>query len=140
MSPWLKLVVGIAATAGSAWIFHGPAGYGQRLIDGLDAKVQPLVVKQGVPAVTASFPRPLSRDLRFAGPANAFQRTGFVEVVRDANVRGLRTVGWSAADAPGGAARLMPLFVESLVWQLGAFAAGLLAAYSVFGRNTRNYR
>ena len=106
-------------------------------IDGLDAQVQPLVAKQGVPAVTASFPSPLSRDLRFSGLANAFQRTGFVEVIRDANIRGLSTVGWTGLD---GGARLMPLFLESLLWQLGAFAAGLLAAFGMFGRNTRNYR
>ena len=137
MSPSLKMLVGLTATVGSAWIFHGPAGYGQRLIDGLDAQVQPLVAKQGVPAVTASFPSPLSRDLRFSGPANAFQRTGFVEVIRDANIRGLSTVGWTGLD---GGARLMPLFLESLLWQLGAFAAGLLAAFGMFGRNTRNYR
>lgn len=35
---------------------------------------------------------------------------------------------------------MLPLFVESLIWQLGGFGLGLLAAYGMFGRATRNYR
>ena len=100
MPPSIKMLIGLAATVGSAWIFHGPAGYGQRLIDRLDAQVQPLVRKQEVASVRASFPRPLSRDLRFSGEANSFQREGFVEVIRDADIRGLRTVGWDRAVGP----------------------------------------
>lgn len=34
----------------------------------------------------------------------------------------------------------LPLFAESLIWQLGAFGLGLAAAYGMFGRRTQNYR
>lgn len=33
----------------------------------------------------------------------------------------------------------LPLFAESLIWQLGAFLLGLAAAYGLFGRRTRHY-
>lgn len=33
----------------------------------------------------------------------------------------------------------LPLFAESLIWQLGAYMVGLAAAYGVWGRRTRNY-
>lgn len=34
----------------------------------------------------------------------------------------------------------LPLFAESLVWQLGAYMLGLAAAYGMFGRSTQGYR
>lgn len=136
MPPVAKMMIGIAATVGSAWIFHGPAGYGQRLIDGLNAQVQPIIRKQELPTVTASFPDPLSRDLRFSGQANDFQRGRFVEIIQEANIRGLRTVGWTG----GGGGWMTPLFLEGLIWQLGAYALGLAAAFGVFGRRATNYR
>lgn len=98
MSPSLKMLTGLAATVASAWIFHAPAGYGRRLIDRLDARVRPVVARQELPTVTASFAdSPLSRDLLFTGPANAFQRGRFVEIVQEENIRGLRSVGWDPA-------------------------------------------
>lgn len=33
----------------------------------------------------------------------------------------------------------LPLFAESLIWQLGAYMLGLACAYGMFGRSTRNY-
>lgn len=98
MSPIVKMGIGLAATVLSAWLFHGPAGYGKRLLDGIDAQIQPIVAKQDVPAVKARMAHdPMSRDLRFSGPANDFQRQGFVEVVQDAKVRGLRSIAWETA-------------------------------------------
>lgn len=35
---------------------------------------------------------------------------------------------------------ILPLFVESLIWQLGAYMLGLVAAYGMFGRSTQGYR
>ena len=34
----------------------------------------------------------------------------------------------------------LPLFAESLIWQVAAYAMGLAAAYGVFGRQGSNYR
>ena len=34
----------------------------------------------------------------------------------------------------------LPLFAESLIWQIGAYGLGLVAAYGMFGRRTRYYR
>ncbi|HZF44430.1 MAG TPA: hypothetical protein VEZ48_13585 [Sphingomonadaceae bacterium] len=103
MPPSLKALIGLAATVLSAWLFHGPAGYGQRLIGKLDAHVQQVVAKQELKTVTARFPRPLSRDLRFSGEANSFQRQRFVEIIQDEEIRGLRSVGWDRTPAPSAA-------------------------------------
>ena len=34
----------------------------------------------------------------------------------------------------------LPLFAESLIWQLAAYGVGLLCAYGIFGRADRGYR
>lgn len=100
MSPLLKIATGLAATVLSAWLFHGPVGYGQRVIDGLNAQVQPVVVRQELSTVSAGFPRPLSRDLRFSGEANSFQRQRFIEIIQDEEIWGLRSLGWDRASRP----------------------------------------
>lgn len=98
MSPLLKIATGLAATVLSAWLFHGPAGYGQRVIDGMNAQVQPVVARQELKTVAAGFTRrPLSRDLRFSGEANSFQRQRFIEIIQDKEIRGLRSIGWDRA-------------------------------------------
>lgn len=100
MSPSMKFATGLAATVLSAWLFHGPAGYGQRTIDGLNAQVQPIVARQLLSTVSAGFPSPLSRDLRFSGEANSFQRQRFIEIIQDAEISGLRSVGWDRGSPP----------------------------------------
>ncbi len=98
MSPLFKFSIGLAATLASAWLFHGPAGYGERVLAGLEAQVRPLVARQEVRSVTAAFPRdPMSRALTFRGAANDFQRERFVELVQEANIRGVRSIGWDPA-------------------------------------------
>lgn len=100
MSPSIKMLIGIAVTVGSAWAFHAPGGYGARAIGKLDAAIRPVVEAQELPGVTAAFRRdPLSRDLRFSGAANSFQRTRFVELIQEEDVRGLRSIGWDP-DSP----------------------------------------
>lgn len=95
MPPFVKFLFGLAATVASAALFHGPAGYGERLLNNLDARVQPIVARQELSGVTATLARtPMARDLVFRGPANDFQRERFVEIIQEANVRGLRSVGW----------------------------------------------
>lgn len=113
MSPSLKFLFGLGTTFASAALFHGPGGYGERLLAGLDARVRPIVARQELPTVTAAFARdPLARDLIFRGPANDFQRQRFVEIIQEENILGLRSVGWHPASppvnrrqAPGNAAR-----------------------------------
>ena len=101
MSPLLKFACGSAATVVSAWLFHGPGGYGERLINKLNAQVQPVVARQELSTVRADFRRnPLSRDLRFSGEANSFQRKGFVEIIQDEEIYGLRSVGWDRKSRP----------------------------------------
>lgn len=101
MSPIIKIWIGLAATLASAALFHGPAGYGERLLAGLESQVQPLVAKQEVESVHAGFARdPMSRSLVFRGPANDFQRQRFVELVQEENIRGIRSIGWDPASPP----------------------------------------
>lgn len=101
MPPLAKFVIGLAATIASAGLFHGPAGYGRRVIDHLDSQVQPLVARQELEGVTASFGRnPLTRDLLFRGPANYFQRGRFVEIMQEEQIKGLRSVGWDPRSPP----------------------------------------
>lgn len=98
MPPTVKILVGLAATIASAWLFHGPAGYGERLLAGLEAQVRPLVARQDVESIGVSFERdPMSRNLQFRGAANDFQRQRFVELVQEANIRGVASVGWDPA-------------------------------------------
>lgn len=98
MSPTVKICIGFAATLASAWLFHGPAGYGERLLAGLEAQVQPLVARQEVESVSASFVRdPMSRALVFRGAANDFQRRRFVELVQERNIRGIASIAWDPA-------------------------------------------
>lgn len=104
MPSYAKLLIGLAATMLSAWLFHGPAGYGQRAIDRLDAQVQPIVAKQELSTVSAAFARsPLARDLEFSGEANDFQRSRFVEIIQEAQIRGLRSIAWTTPARPTGA-------------------------------------
>ena len=101
MSPFPKMLVGLAVTVASAWVLHGPLGFGQRLLGKLDAQVQPVMAKQELPSVTASFGRdPMTRDLRFRGQANSFQRQRFVEIIEDQRIRGVRSIGWDPASPP----------------------------------------
>lgn len=98
MSPAVKIWIGLAATLTSAALFHGPGGYGERALSGLEAQVRPIVARQEVRSVTASFERdPMSRALVFTGRANAFQRERFVELVQEANIRGVRSISWDPA-------------------------------------------
>lgn len=100
MSPVLKMGFGVAATVLSSWLFHGPAGYGRRAIDAIDAQVQPIVTRQELRTVRAAFATdPLARDLRFSGEANDFQRTRFVEIIQEAQIPGLRSIAWTTAQA-----------------------------------------
>lgn len=98
MSPAVKLWIGLAATCASAAFFHGPGGYGERALATLEAQVGPIVAQQEVRSITAAFARdPLSRDLVFTGRGNAFQRKRYVELIQEANIRGIRSISWNPA-------------------------------------------
>lgn len=101
MSPAVKIWIGLAATVASAALFHGPAGYGERALAGLEAQVRPVVIRQEVESVSAAFERePMSRALVFTGRANDFQRERFVELVQEQNIRGIASIGWNPATPP----------------------------------------
>lgn len=98
LSPRLKMGIGLAATLASAALFHGPAGYGERVLAGLEARIRPIVARQEVQSVSAGFPRdPMSRALVFSGRANAFQRERFVALVQEENIPGIKSIGWDPA-------------------------------------------
>lgn len=79
MQRWLKIALGLAASLFAGWIYHGPAGGGERFIDALEARAQLRVSPQvtSLPGITVRMERdPLSRTAVLSGEANDFQRDG----------------------------------------------------------------
>lgn len=77
MSPWLKLLIGIAAALAAGLISHGPLGRGEAFVGLLEARVNEEVRTADLPGVTARLGRdPLSREVVLTGTANDFQREG----------------------------------------------------------------
>ena len=102
MSGPVKALVGLLLTLAMGWIAHGPLGAGERLVDGLERRVDAAVDRQGVAGVAASLGRdPLSRHVRLAGPADEFQRRGFTGIVQP--IPGVAGVRW--LPQPGAAGR-----------------------------------
>ena len=77
MSPWLKVLIGLAVALAAGWLSHGPLGRGTVFIDRLEAHAKVRVRFDPVPGVDVRFGRnPLSREAVFTGYANDFQCYG----------------------------------------------------------------
>jgi hypothetical protein len=73
----LKFLIGLVAVLLMGWIYHGPLGHGEALIDGLEAQARQAVAESEVPGVQVHLGRdPLSRTATLSGPANDYQREG----------------------------------------------------------------
>jgi hypothetical protein len=142
MSRTVKFLIGLAAALLTGWLYHGPLGHGQALVDGLEGQARAAVERTEVPGISVSLGHdPLSRTATLSGPADTFQRQGqgempgLTEIVAD--IPGIAGVQW-ADEAPAGR-MTMPLLVETLLSILIAYLIGLAGGWLLFGRPRREH-
>jgi hypothetical protein len=138
MSPRVKFLIGLAAALLVGWIYHGPAGHGELLIDRLEAEARAVVERTEVPGAQVQMARsPLGRTAILSGPVDQFQREGRGEFPgisrRVEQISGVRSIQW--VDEP--ARRYIPLLAEALVMSLLGYLAGLGIARILFGRRRK---
>lgn len=138
MSPGVKFLIGLAATALMGWAWHGPAGNGAKLIDGLEQGARSAVSESDLAGISVAMDRaPLSRNATVSGEADKIQREGLgsgfgvLDYVRE--VEGVRAVRWSDEPAPGG----LPLLAETLIVLLLFYLLGFGAGWLLWGRPKR---
>jgi len=136
----MKFLIGLVAALLIGWIWHGPLGNGQRLVDGLEAQAREKVAGTELPGLRVELSRdPLARVAMLSGPANRLQREGLgsqkgvSDLVRD--IEGLGSVRW--ADEPEWNRRVMPLLLESLALVALAYLVGLGLGWFLWGRRRR---
>ena len=100
MPPLVKFLIGLVATLLMGWIYHGPLGNGEALIDGLESQARQAVAKAEVPGVEVRLGHdPLSRVATLSGPANDYQREGMGEFPglndRVRSIEGISDVEWA---------------------------------------------
>ena len=87
MSTTVKILIGLAAAWLAAWINHGPAGNGARIVDALQAQADAVVTRVDLPGVTVQVQRdpPARVSLRKSRPhTRAPSRKGAArDVVRE---------------------------------------------------------
>ena len=142
MSRTVKFSIGLVAALLTGWIYYGPLGHGQALVDGIEAQARAAVERTEVPSVTVTLGHdPLSRTATLSGPADAFQREGqgelpgLTEIV--SGVPGIGPVQWADEPAAGGFSA--PLIVETLAAVLLAYLIGFGAGWLFFGRPRREH-
>jgi hypothetical protein len=135
----VKILIGLAATWLAAWINHGPAGNGARIVDALQAQANAVVARADIPGVTVQVQRdPFARVATLSGPADEFQRNGMgglkglTQLV--AEIQGIKTVRWADRPATG---VTVPLLAESLLAATVAFLVGLALGWLLWGRPPR---
>jgi hypothetical protein len=141
MSPAVKILIGLAATLLTGWVYHGPLGHGAALVDALERQARAAVAETELPGVEVRLARdPLARVATLTGPANDLQREGLgsqkgvSDLVRD--VEGVAKVQWADETPPERRAGL-PLLAESLALLALAYLLGLSAAWLLWGRARR---
>jgi hypothetical protein len=140
MPPVVKAIIGLLLALAAAWIWHGPLGYGERLIDRLQSEAEAGVARSELPGIQVSLHRdPLARAAKLSGPANDLQREGLgsqkgvSDYVRD--VGGMADVRW--ADEPEGGRRIVPLVLETMALAALAYLVGLGLGWLLWGRRRR---
>jgi hypothetical protein len=140
MPPVLKATIGLLLALAAAGIWHGPLGYGERLIDRLQSDAEAGIAKSELPGIKVSLHRdPLARAARLSGPANDLQREGLgsqkgvSDYVRD--VEGMGDVRW--ADEAKDGRRIVPLLLETMAFAALAYFIGLGLGWFLWGRRRR---
>ena len=101
MQRWLKIAFGLAASLLAGWLYHGPAGGGERFIAALEARARLRVSPQvtSLPGISVHMQRdPLARVAILSGEANDFQRNGIRDYPglnqRVGSIPGVASVRW----------------------------------------------
>ena len=105
MTAAVKFLIGLAAVLLMGWVYHGPLGHGEALIDGLEGQARLAVLEGEVPGVEVHLGRdPLSRVATLSGPANDYQREGMGQFPglndRVSAIPGISDVRWANPPAP----------------------------------------
>ena len=134
----VKTLIGLAAALTMGWLWHGPAGQGEKLVAALESQARTAAADAELPGITVRLQRdPLSRSAIVSGPANDLQREGLGSQmgVKDyvRNVDGIAGVRWDDEPAP----RQLPLLAETLILVALAYLVGLGLGALIFGRRKR---
>lgn len=128
MPPILKATIGFLLALAAAWIWHGPYGRGEALVDRLERDVRAAVDRSELPGLSVSLGRdPLDRNVTLAGPTNDLQREGLGsgqginDFVRE--VEGIAAIRWT--DEPALERRSLPLLAETMILAALAYLVGL---------------
>jgi hypothetical protein len=120
----LALATGGAAVLLVTWIWHSPAGTGDRFAISTERFTRQVLIDWEMAPVHATLARdPLKRSLILSGPADSFQRHELVRILND--VPGIGEVHW----ADSRAVFALPLLAEVELAALISFGLGLLLAY-----------
>lgn len=134
----VKFLIGLAAALLMGWLWHGPAGQGEKLIGRLEAQVKEAVAVSQLPGASVRLERdPLSRKAILSGPANDLQREGLGSQwgAKDyaRAITGIASVRWD--DEPD---RFhLPLLAETLILVALFYFAGFGLGALFFGRRRR---
>ena len=99
MNKALTFIAGVAATIAASLLWHGPLGAGDRLATRADKIARATLDYYELPAVSARLQRgPLARNVILSGPADDFQRSELVRIMRQ--VPGANDARWDPASLP----------------------------------------
>ena len=136
----LKATLGLIVALAVAWIWHGPLGRGEALVDRIERDARVAVAKAELPGISVRLDRsPLTRRATLSGPANDLQREGLgsqkgvSDYVRE--VDGIGAVRW--ADEPPSGRRVTPLLLETFFLAALAYLIGLGLGWLLWGRKRR---
>jgi len=123
-----KRVLTLAVAGGSillvSWVWHGPAGVGDRFVSTVERQTRQVLVDYEMEPVQAAVVRnPIKRSVVLSGPADDFQRSELVRILN--YVPGVAEVHWTETRG----AFALPLLAEVELAALISFGLGLLLAY-----------
>lgn len=120
-----SLALGVAATLAATWLWHGPAGAGDRLTATTAREVRQMLDHYEMQRIDVAAERgPLTRRILLSGPADDFQHSEIVR--RSEALPGVAAAAWVGNEA---GSRPLPLMAEAMLMALVAFAVGAVLAY-----------
>ena len=118
------LLLGALATLAAASLWHWPGGAADRFTATAERTMRITLDHYEMPGVAVRLQRdPLTRTLRFNGPADGFQRSEILRIGLE--VPGVADTAWAGRPAQ----RALPLLAEVMLMALACFAIGAVLAY-----------